>query len=79
MTLDNWVTVPTNSVLTIHRQTVMIHPILDEYYNTSPSYVRSSGFVISKGLVDNETPNGEKALAIKEKPEVKAQSNDIAV
>jgi hypothetical protein len=57
----------------------MIHPILDEYYNTSPSYIRSSGFVISKGLVDNETPNNEKALAVKEKSEVKAQRSDIAV
>ncbi|KAI9775561.1 MAG: hypothetical protein M1839_001039 [Geoglossum umbratile] len=77
---DNWVTVPTNSVLTIHRQTVMIHPILDEYYNTSPSYVRSSGFAISKGLVDNETPNGEeeKASAAKEKADVKA-AVDVSV
>ena len=48
---DNWVTVPTNSVLTVHKQTVMIHPIIDEYYNHSPSYSRSSGFAVSKGLV----------------------------
>ncbi|KAI9827760.1 MAG: hypothetical protein M1832_004249 [Thelocarpon impressellum] len=48
---DNWVTVPTNSILTIHKQTVMIHPIVDEYYNASPSYTRSSGFAVSKGLV----------------------------
>ncbi|KAJ5050477.1 uncharacterized protein L3040_002358 [Drepanopeziza brunnea f. sp. 'multigermtubi'] len=26
----NWVTVPTNSTLTIHKQTVMVHPIIDE-------------------------------------------------
>ena len=50
---DNWVTVPTNSVLTIHKQTVMIHPIIDEYYNHSPSYIRSSGFAVSKGLVSS--------------------------
>ncbi|KAL8823386.1 MAG: hypothetical protein Q9191_005902 [Dirinaria sp. TL-2023a] len=50
---DNWVTVPTNSVLTVHKQTVMIHPIMDEYYNQSPSYVRSSGFAVSKGLVSS--------------------------
>ncbi|KAI9816748.1 MAG: hypothetical protein M1827_001393 [Pycnora praestabilis] len=50
---DNWVTVPTNSTLTIHKQTVMIHPIMDEYYNHSPSYSRSSGFAVSKGLVSN--------------------------
>ncbi len=29
----------------------MIHPIVDEYYNHNPSYVRSSGFVVSQGLV----------------------------
>ena len=50
---DNWVTVPTNSTITIHKQTVMIHPIIDEYYNHSPSYTRSSGFAVSKGLVSN--------------------------
>ena len=31
----------------------MIHPIIDEYYNHSPSYTRSSGFAVSKGLVCN--------------------------
>ncbi|MCJ1386545.1 hypothetical protein MMC17_009671 [Xylographa soralifera] len=50
---DNWVTVPTNSILTIHKQTVMIHPIIDEYYNHSPSYTRKSEFAKSKGLVSN--------------------------
>ena len=50
---DNWVTVPTNSTLTIHKQTVMIHPIIDEYYNHNPAYERSSGFAVSKGLVSN--------------------------
>ena len=53
LALDNWVTVPTNSILSIHKQTVMIHPIIDEYYNHSPSYVRSSGFAVSKGLVSS--------------------------
>ena len=50
---DNWVTVPTNSVLTIHNQTVMIHPIIDEYYNHKPSHTRSAGFAVSKGLVSS--------------------------
>ena len=31
----------------------MIHPIIDEYYNHSPSYVRSSKFAKDKGLVSN--------------------------
>lgn len=31
----------------------MIHPIIDEYYNPNPSYSRSSGFAVSRGLVSN--------------------------
>ncbi|KAA6409513.1 MAG: glucosamine 6-phosphate synthetase [Lasallia pustulata] len=58
---DNWVTVPTNSTLTIHKQTVMIHPIIDEYYNPYPSYSRSSGFAVSRGLVSN-APGVAQAL-----------------
>lgn len=50
---DNWVSVPTNSILTIHKQTVLIHPIQDEYENTDPSFSRSSGFAVSKGLVSD--------------------------
>ncbi len=46
---DNWVTVPTNSVLTIHNQTVLIHPILDDFYNHTPSMPRSSRFAADKG------------------------------
>jgi glutamine amidotransferase len=50
---DNWVTVPTNSTLTIHKQTVMIHPIEDEYSAPSPSYARATQFAKSMGLVSN--------------------------
>ncbi|KAI5781431.1 hypothetical protein EDC01DRAFT_665692 [Geopyxis carbonaria] len=52
----DWVTVPTNSVLTINRQTVLIHPIVDKYYQPDPSYCRSSEFVESKGMVGREDP-----------------------
>lgn len=52
--LENWVNVPTNSILTIHRQTVMVHPILDKYYEGDPYHVRSSAFVQAKGLITNE-------------------------
>ena len=45
---------PTNSILTIHRQTVMVHPIVDRYYTKSPHHVRSSAFVQEKGLASNE-------------------------
>ncbi|KAF2646124.1 N-terminal nucleophile aminohydrolase [Massarina eburnea CBS 473.64] len=46
---DNWVTVPTNSTLTIHKQTVMIHPIIDEFYSANPAHTRSAGFAQAKG------------------------------
>lgn len=48
---DNWVSVPTNSVVTIHKQTVMLHPILDEFYGENLNHDRSSCFAVSKGLV----------------------------
>ncbi|KAI6762916.1 hypothetical protein HG530_008896 [Fusarium avenaceum] len=51
---ENWVNVPTNSILTIHRQTVMVHPIIDKYYERDPHHVRSSAFVQAKGLTSNE-------------------------
>ncbi|KAM0324195.1 hypothetical protein ACHAQA_008389 [Verticillium albo-atrum] len=51
---ENWVNVPTNSVLTIHNQTVMVHPIIDEFFDRSPYHVRSSAFVQAKGLTANE-------------------------
>ncbi|KAI8221777.1 putative glutamine amidotransferase DUG3 [Colletotrichum sp. SAR 10_99] len=51
---ENWVNVPTNSILTIHNQTVMVHPIIDKYYDRSPYHVRSSAFVQTKGLIANE-------------------------
>lgn len=49
--LDNWVSVPTNSVLTIHKQTVLLHPIIDEFYDDDPNHDRSSCYAVSQGLV----------------------------
>jgi len=46
---DNWVTVPTNSTITIHKQTVLIHPILDQYYDHTPSHGRSSKLALEQG------------------------------
>jgi len=46
---DNWVTVPTNSTITIHKQTVLIHPILDQYYDHTPSQGRSSKLALEQG------------------------------
>ena len=48
---DNWVSVPTNSVVTIHNQTVLLHPILDEFYDDGLNQDRSSSYAVSKGLV----------------------------
>jgi glutamine amidotransferase len=43
------VTVPTNSTLTISKQTVMIHPIIDDFYSHNPAHTRSAGFAQAKG------------------------------
>jgi glutamine amidotransferase len=51
---ENWVNVPTNSILTIHNQTVMVHPIMDQYYDRDPHHRRSTAFVRNKGLSANE-------------------------
>ncbi|CAK7206958.1 glutamine amidotransferase subunit [Sporothrix eucalyptigena] len=51
---ESWVNVPTNSILTIHGQTVMVHPIVDAYSNRGPAHSRSAAFVQTKGLVANE-------------------------
>ena len=47
----DWTTVPTNSVLTIKKQTVLLHPIIDEYYQDDPQYLRSSELAESKGFM----------------------------
>lgn len=48
---NDWITIPTNTVLTIKGQSVMMHPIIDEYYQPDPYVTRSSGFAESRGLV----------------------------
>lgn len=54
---ENWANVPTNSILTIHKQTVMIHPIMDRHYSQDPHHRRSAAFVQTKGLAaNNNTP-----------------------
>ena len=52
--VDNWVTVPTNSTVTIHNQTVLIHPIVDEFTNPTPGFKRSSKFAETKGQTTTE-------------------------
>ncbi|KAF1832648.1 N-terminal nucleophile aminohydrolase [Decorospora gaudefroyi] len=62
---DNWVTVPTNSTLTISKQTVMIHPIIDEFYSSNPAHERTSAFAQAKGQTvtgaDKRVLDGSKA------------------
>ncbi|KAI0885159.1 N-terminal nucleophile aminohydrolase [Annulohypoxylon maeteangense] len=51
---ENWVNVPTNSILTIHGQTVMVNPIIDAFSDRDPYHQRSSAFAQTKGLTTNE-------------------------
>lgn len=50
---DNWVTVPTNSTLTIHKQTVMVHPIIDEFYHPEASHKRSTKLAREMGQMSS--------------------------
>ena len=63
---DDWVTVPTNCILSINKQTVLIHPVVDKYYQPDPSFSRSAAFVESKGLA-SKSP-ADKAIAVKQRP-----------
>ena len=54
----DWVTVPTNSILSINKQTVLIHPVVDKYYQLDPSFSRSAAFVESKGMVGRGPEKG---------------------
>ncbi|KIV87909.1 hypothetical protein PV11_03425 [Exophiala sideris] len=56
----NWLSVPTNTIVTICNQTVYVRPIKDEYYDPDPSTERSTGFARSKGLVA-KAPGGGTA------------------
>jgi glutamine amidotransferase len=53
----NWLSVPTNTVLTICNQTVSVRPIRDEFYDPDPSAERSSNFATARGLV-TKAPGG---------------------
>lgn len=53
----NWLSVPTNTILTIRDQKVFVKPIKDEFYNPDPLAERSESFAQEKGLV-TQTPGG---------------------
>ncbi|KAL8402986.1 hypothetical protein RB594_008298 [Gaeumannomyces avenae] len=79
---ENWVNVPTNSVLTIHGQTVMVHPINDQYSNRSPGQARSAAFVQTKGLSSNEKhallPRLEDAVTVTSPDEPEGPKRSLA-
>ncbi|KAF2863268.1 N-terminal nucleophile aminohydrolase [Piedraia hortae CBS 480.64] len=62
---DDWVTVPTNSVLTIDNQTVLVHPIVDEFYNHEPQLTRSRAFATTKGQSTGAGMAGAAELAVR--------------
>jgi glutamine amidotransferase len=47
----SWLSVPTNTIMTISKQNVEVKPIKDEFYDDNPDKERSTGFAKSKGLV----------------------------
>jgi glutamine amidotransferase len=53
----NWLSVPTNTIVTISKQTVYVRPVKDQYFDPDPSTERSTGFARSKGLV-SKAPGG---------------------
>lgn len=47
---NDWTAIPTNSLLTILKdQTILLHPIIDEYFQKNPLFIRDSGFSTRKG------------------------------
>jgi glutamine amidotransferase len=48
---NDWLSVPTNSTISINKLNVLLHPIIDEYYSHDPSQVRSNHYASSKGMI----------------------------
>ncbi|OWB74838.1 hypothetical protein B5S31_g4665 [[Candida] boidinii] len=63
----DWISVPTNSTLTVKKQTVLLHPIIDQYYESNPSVKRKLGFAEAKGLMGT-VPLSERDLNTKLPP-----------
>lgn len=64
-------------MLTIHKQTVLLHPIIDEFYDDDPSHDRSSVYAVSKGLV-NPTPQEQTKVADFLSPRVEKSEDVVA-
>lgn len=54
----------------------MIHPIIDHYYNYSPSYIRSSDFVVSQGLVSGAAGDGVEVDETEDANELRTREED---
>ncbi|ODV88408.1 hypothetical protein CANCADRAFT_4545 [Tortispora caseinolytica NRRL Y-17796] len=48
---NDWVTIPTNTLLLIHDQNILMYPIIDQFYQDDPTFARSSEYAASLGLV----------------------------
>lgn len=59
----SWLSVPTNTIMTISRQSVEVKPIKDEFYDDVPEKERSTGFAKSKGLVSKAPGGGAETPA----------------
>lgn len=60
---ENWVNVPTNSMVVIDGTAVTVHPIEDAFSDTDPYNRRSSAFVVRKGLTTNEKEAAQRAIS----------------
>lgn len=47
----DWISVPTNSTISIKGLNVLLHPIIDEYYDENPISSRSDFFASSQGMI----------------------------
>lgn len=59
---EDWVKLPTNSTITVldKQQTVLIHPIVDEFWDPSPAHKRSGDLVAQRGLARGTSVNADE-------------------
>ncbi|KAL6930020.1 hypothetical protein ACO0SA_001427 [Hanseniaspora valbyensis] len=80
---NDWTAIATNSLLTIQKdQTVLLHPIIDEYYQKDPLFIRDSGFSTRKGQMgfvpkdDLITENGNTNNSINKDQPISSTNED---
>ncbi|OBA26915.1 N-terminal nucleophile aminohydrolase [Hanseniaspora valbyensis NRRL Y-1626] len=80
---NDWTAIATNSLLTIQKdQTVLLHPIIDEYYQKDPLFIRDSGFSTRKGQMgfvpkdDLITDNGNTNNSINKDQPISSTNKD---